>query len=147
MLRRCVGLALVLLALAACDPGTGPARVAFGRDACEQCGMAIGDRRFAAQIRHAGRVHRFDDFGCALLWLESATGGDPAGTEIWVMDQDREQWIDARSASYRPGQRTPMAHGFGAVAAPQEGTLDFRAVQQQIRERERERAGGPADRP
>jgi len=135
---------LLSLTLLACGhPTHGPARIAWGRDVCEHCQMVISDKRFAAEIRLAGHVHRFDDPGCAFRWLEAQTGGE-AATEIWVMDEDRQEWIDARTALYRPGQRTPMAYGFGAVSKPERGSLDFDAVRQAIREREQSgpRAGG-----
>ena len=132
-------LALVLGAwLMACgDPAQGPAEVAWGRTACEHCQMVISDRRFAMQVRLGDRVHRFDDPGCAVEWLDQKPGGGAEATELWVMDMDGGQWIDARSAFYRPGQRTPMAYGFGAVAKPEDGALDFEALRRRIRERER----------
>jgi nitrous oxide reductase accessory protein NosL len=129
-------LVLGALLLACGDPTQGPARIVWGRAACEHCQMVISDKRFAAQIRLAGRVHRFDDPGCAFTWLDSLPDGE-APTELWVMDEDRQEWIDARTASYRPGQRTPMAYGFGAVAKPEEGALDFDAFRGALRARER----------
>lgn len=110
---RFASLVLGLLLLACGDPGHGPARLVFDRDACEHCGMVITDRSFAAQVRIGRTPHRFDDLGCALEWVdEQAGGGEP--DELWVMDPATQQWIDARKASFRGGQRTPMGYGFGA---------------------------------
>jgi hypothetical protein len=102
--------------------------------------MAIGDPRFAAEIRLGPReVLAFDDFGCAMVWLaEHPDGGSPL--EVWVMDQDREEWLDARTASFRTGQRTPMAWGLGAVAASEPGAVDFEAARRIVLERASERA-------
>jgi nitrous oxide reductase accessory protein NosL len=129
------------LALAGCPPpATGPVRIAWGRDACQHCGMAIGDERFAAQVRRGPRdAARFDDFGCAVAWLEEHGGPDTAA-EIWVMDEDRREWIDARRASYRSGRATPMGYGFGAASAAAPGDLDFAAARARVLEREGERA-------
>jgi hypothetical protein len=136
-------LAALLLALACGDGDRGPARIAFGRDACSHCGMAISERRFAVQVRRGRDVARFDDFGCAVLWLERH-GAQP--DEIWAADSDaageRVEWLDARRAAFRPRQRTPMAYGFAAVAAARPGDLDFESARRAILEHERERADG-----
>jgi len=138
---RAIALGLLFALLAACGEGTsGPARIAFGRDACDHCGMAISERRYAVQVRRGPKVARFDDFGCAVLWLERH--GEADVTEIWAMDAEGERWLDARRASWRGGQRTPMAYGFGAVGEAGPGDLDFEAARRAILERERERAGG-----
>jgi hypothetical protein len=101
--------------------------------------MAIGDPRYAAEVRSGPRdVARFDDFGCAVAWLAERGGGE-AATEIWVMDEERGEWLDARRAFYRPGRQTPMAWGFGAVAAAGPGALDFEAARRALEEEERER--------
>lgn len=104
--------------------------------------MAIGDRRFAAQIRYGSEVHLFDDFGCALLWREEHTAGAP--TAFWVRDAtDGTGWLDARTAHYRAGYPTPMGYGFGAVAEPGAQDASFDEVRQRIRAIEsRRRADG-----
>ncbi len=139
-LRCRLALACVLVLAACTQPERGPVRIVWGRDACEHCGMAISDERFAAQVRRGPReVARFDDFGCAVLWLE--TQGDPGeAAEIWVMDEERREWLDARRAFYRPGQRTPMAYGLGALGAAEPGALAFEAARRSLLEHERERA-------
>lgn len=127
--------------VAACSPpASGPVRVAWGRDACQHCGMVIGDERFAAQVRRGPRdAARFDDFGCAMTWLEEHGGVDTA-SEIWVMDEDRREWIDAQRATYRTGRSTPMGYGFGAALVPGPESLDFAAARAAVLEHERERA-------
>jgi len=137
---RWLGLASLWLAAACSEPTSGPLPIAWGREPCAYCSMAIGDPRFAAELRLGPReVLRFDDVGCALVWLgEHADAGPPL--EIWVMDQDREQWLDARSAFFRTGQRTPMAWGFGAVATSEPGAVDFETARRIVLERASERA-------
>ncbi len=140
--HRALLLALALFG-AACGRGaaTGPAEVAWDRDTCERCAMAIGDRRFAAQIRSgaSGEVHKFDDLGCASLWLDEH--GREAGDrpEIWVRDLRGERWVDATAAHYTRGLRTPMNFGFGASAEPVDGGSGWSEVRERVREMERAR--------
>lgn len=109
------------LLLACGEPDHGPVAIHWDRDTCERCQMAISDPRFAVEVRaRAGeRVHRFDDLGCALAWLDqhpSAAGARPA--ELWVRHLEGERWLDAFSAAYRAGRKSPMGYGFGALADP-----------------------------
>jgi copper chaperone NosL len=146
--RRSVALSLLaVVALACAEPTSGPVRIVWGRHACDHCGMAISDRRFAAEVRLGPHeMKRFDDFGCAVRWLEEHGGPDKAA-ELWVMDMDAhgEAWLDGRRAAYRSGQRTPMAYGFAAVGAAAPDTVDFDRARLAILEHPRGRDAG--DRP
>ena len=138
-MRRLAAGVAIGIAVACSEPTTGPARIVWGRHACDHCAMAINDARYAAQIRTGERtVVRFDEFGCAVLWLAEHPEARPL--EFWVMDLATEQWLDARAAFYRPNQRTPMAHGYAAIAAAEPGALDFAAAQGAILAAQRERA-------
>ena len=137
---RVAALVAMALAVACSEPTSGPARIVWGRHACDHCGMAISEPRYAAQLRLGPHeVLRFDDFGCAVQWLD-AKGDAAKPLEFWVMDMDTEQWLDARQAFYRPNQRTPMAHGYGAIAAAEPGALDFEAARRAILEKQKEHA-------
>ena len=133
--RRLLALGLLV---AACGPGkaTGPVEVAWDRDSCERCFMAISDPRFAAQIRSGASVGvtQFDDLGCASLWLDEHRHEAGDRLEVWVRDLRGERWLDATAARYVPGVRTPMNYGFGASAEPVEGALDWAEVRERIRE-------------
>ncbi len=126
---------LVVLLLGCSDqPTTGPKEVKWDRDACERCRMVLSDRKHSAQVRwlsegKRSRVLKFDDIGCAVLWLEDKPWkGDPT-TEIWVTDHRDGKWIDARTATYVEGHVTPMEYGLGAQSDPTADGLDFtRAV-------------------
>ena len=134
---------LVCLVAAACrEPTSGPVRIVFGRQACDHCGMAIGEPRFAAEVRLGPHeVARFDDFGCAVRWLDER-GGPGAAQEFWVRDAEGREWVDARSARFRGGQRTPMAYGFATAPEGEPGALSFESASDAVRESERERAAG-----
>jgi copper chaperone NosL len=132
---------LLLLTLAGCgDSGTGPVDVKWDRDACERCRMVLSDRSHAAQIRYhlpgkkRSSLAKFDDIGCAVLWLEEQSWRDDPRTQIWVIDHLTGQWIDARSATYITGRITPMEYGLGAQTAPAADGLDFVQAKQHIAE-------------
>ena len=85
-LMRYVLLCMVFL-VASCtgDPGTGPVEVKWDRDTCERCRMVLSDRFHSAQVRGgpAGektKVYKFDDIGCAVIWLEDKTWKDEQRT-------------------------------------------------------------------
>ncbi len=120
------------LMLAACSPQelTGPGEVRWDRETCTRCNMAVGDRNYAAQVRGApagekNKLYKFDDIGCAVIWLQQQDWKDDAHTEIWVADHRNGEWIDARKASYVTGKISPMNYGLGAQAEAAEAALDF----------------------
>lgn len=131
--------ALLAVLLPACGgPETGPAEIHWDRDTCERCHMVLSDRHHSAQIRGGpeggrARVYKFDDIGCAVLWLEEQPWKDDPRTEIWVNDHRDGQWIDARRAHYVTGQETPMDYGLGAQDEPAEGALNYEQAKAHIR--------------
>lgn len=132
---------LLALPLMACgrEPASGPADVKWDRDACEHCRMVISDRSFAAQVRDAeGRVHRFDDPGCAALWLDEHSE-QAAPREIWVRELGGDHWLDAQDAHFVSVPNSPMAYGHGAQRAPSAEALDFAQLRQAVRTLENER--------
>ncbi|MFQ5415945.1 MAG: protein NosL [Myxococcota bacterium] len=132
---------LAFAALAACQPNasTGPGEVAWDRDSCERCAMAIGDKRFATQVRDSreGHLHFFDDLGCAVLWIadhepEADLSASEAPPELWVRDAAGERWIDARTARFSGNHQTPMGYGFGTASAGSGRGLTLHEVAQLI---------------
>jgi nitrous oxide reductase accessory protein NosL len=131
-------LALAFL-LVACsgDPGTGPVEVKWDRDVCERCRMVLSDRLYSAQVRggpaeQKTKAYRFDDIGCAMLWLEQQPWRDDPRTEIWVNDYRTGTWIDARTAHYVKDRITPMAYGLGAQSDPVQGGLNYEQARQHV---------------
>ncbi len=130
------------------EPDTGPAKLRWDRETCARCAMAVSDPRFSAQIRGGPaekktRVFKFDDIGCAVVWLEQQPWKDDPRTEIWVTDFHDGHWIDAKKAWYIPGQRTPMDYGLGAQEAAAPGALDFAAARKHIFEVDEQITRGP----
>ncbi len=139
-------LSCLFLILSACSPEelTGPGEVRWDRETCVRCNMALGDRHYAAQVRGApvGKktgLYKFDDIGCAVIWLEKQNWKNDARTEIWVTDHRNGEWIDARKASYVKDRISPMNYGLGAQAEVTEGALDFSQAMTHIMMAEKER--------
>ena len=137
--RRAASLALLALAaplLAACKQKTGPEAIHYDRDACEMCNMIISDPRFATEIRDPdGRIHKFDDIGDAIHWMENQpwfkAGQQPK--EFWVMNfRDGKTWLDARKAFYLPDQVSPMDYGFAAVPTREPGSVNFTEMRRRV---------------
>jgi nitrous oxide reductase accessory protein NosL len=117
---------LALTCMPACSQQeeSGPGEVRWDRETCTHCNMAIGDRHYAVQIRGAAarektKLYKFDDFGCALTWLNKQHWKDEDRTEIWVADFRNGNWLDARKAVYIKDKLTPMNYGLGAVDSAQ----------------------------
>ena len=120
------------------EPDTGPVEVKWDRDICERCRMVLSDPHFAAQIRYypAGkkrpRVEKFDDVGCAALWLEDKPWKVDGRTEFWVADHRTKEWIDATTATYVRKKTTPMEYGLGAQPEMAPGGLNFEQAKAHI---------------
>lgn len=135
MLHRChyyllfVGLALVLSACSG-GPETGPVEVKWDQDNCERCRMMLSDRNFAAQVRYfpdgkRSKAVKFDDIGCAVLWLKDQQWKDDPKTQVWVADHRGGEWIDARKATYIRKNNSPMGYDLGAQAEADSDGLNF----------------------
>lgn len=127
--------------LAGCGRATMPegmAEIKWDRDTCTRCSMVLSDRRFAAQARGGPKDQNFnfDDIGCATFWLKAQPWGNDPATRIWVADVgsrgDAIHWLDARRAQYVGGRVSPMGYNFGAVAAPEPGSVDFQTLREHI---------------
>ena len=130
--------AALLLAACSGDPGTGPVEVKWDRDVCTRCNMVLSDRQHSAQIRYApggdkrSQVKKFDDFGCAVLWLDQQPWSSEPGVEFWVNDHRDGQWIAARQAYYLSGRQTPMQYGLSAQTQHAADALDFAQARDHI---------------
>jgi len=140
------GLLLTPLAatLCACSKSSWPegmVEIKWDRDVCARCNMVISDRRFAAQISGGprGAVFKFDDIGCLLFWLRDRSKSHPwmaePGAKWWVAEMhnhtERLEWLDPQLAHY-VAKTSPMGYNFGAVAAPQAGSMNFESMRKHI---------------
>jgi copper chaperone NosL len=148
MFMRVLPSLVLLLLLGACSgpDATGPGEVRWDRETCTRCSMAISDHLYAAQVRGASsgeksRLYKFDDIGCALIWLEQQPWKDDARTEIWVADYRNGNWLDAHSAFYLQDRISPMNYGLGAQPENTGDALDFAEAKAHIFAVEKERGG------
>lgn len=134
------GLILVVL-LSGCsgEPTTGPVAVKWDRDQCERCRMVVSDPLHAAQIRQpAGegrsKVYRFDDFGCAVIWLDQQSWKNEPGVEFWVTDFLTREWVNVEQATFVMNRVTPMGYGLGAQLEPGERGMSFSKARDHVYE-------------
>lgn len=125
------------LSLIGCKSSTLPeglVEIKWDRDTCKRCSMAISDRRFASQVKGGPKQEnfKFDDIGCAIVWLSEQPWAAEAATRIWVQDYAEQGWIDARGAFYVHGKTSPMAYNYAAMRQEQPGALRFEAVQKVV---------------
>ncbi len=134
----------LLLLLTACSPSqeTGPAEVRWDRDACDRCRMVLSDPHYAAEVRYfpegkRSKIAKFDDIGCAVIWLQDKPWAKDDKTEIWVADYRNGKWIDAQAATYVSRKTTPMEYGLGAQPEPVEDGINFEQAKIHISEVEK----------
>lgn len=61
-----------------------------------------------------GKKYKFDDIGCAILWVKEENINWIDNAKIWITDVKTGKWIDARTAFYDTLNITPMGYGFAA---------------------------------
>ena len=111
-----------------------PAKMHWDRDMCERCKMAISERKFAVEgIDEKGRVYKFDDIGCLILW-NKLEHPEVRFKKIWITDAKSGEWIDAKKAFYTTDSITPMGYGFAAHKnRPKSGEIiDFNEVKRRV---------------
>ena len=108
----------VLFLFTACQKkdDNGLAKIHWDRDTCERCVMVISEKNYAVQIQNpvTKQKHKFDDFGCAVLWFKDNSQDWFEKATLWVKDEKTKTWIDARSALWTYGNITPMNYGLAA---------------------------------
>ena len=121
-------LAAAALAIACENPSRATEPV-WGKQTCAYCSMILSQPRFAAQLTTAGGERFFfDDPGCMAAWVRQH---QPRVRSMWV--REGNGWIDAKTARFRRGDKTPM--DWGLAPAP-DGTVGWSSVEQAVNERE-----------
>ncbi len=139
MKRPLMAIFLLSIMLLPCGCKRGPKKIqpspiVWDRDVCTRCLMAISDRRYAAEIVNpdTGRVYKFDDIGCAILWLKSKSPPWQKRAVFFVTDRKTGQWLDARKAYFTTDDITPMGFGFGATKSQLPGTVGFDEMKRRV---------------
>jgi len=100
----------------------------------------VSERRFAAQlVTEQGDRKYFDDVGCMVLWMHEHATSPPRRS--WAYDGAAGRWVDARTARYESGARTPMDFGFAARGG--EGGADWNEVREKVLARGARQEGKP----
>jgi copper chaperone NosL len=109
---------LLILSFSACEKkvSTQVKEIHWDRDMCSRCVMVVSDRNQTVQVINPenGKLHVFDDLGCAILWFRDQNIKWKDEAIIWINDIKTAKWINARTAFYDTMNVTPMAYGFGA---------------------------------
>ena len=124
----------------ACDskPKGSVEKMHWDRDMCERCKMAISERKYAVEAidMKKNKTYKFDDIGCAVLWLKENKIPLNNNIKLWITDAKTGKWIDAKSAIYTDDSITPMAYGFAAYTKKtlpkNHHTVDFKSVEKKI---------------
>jgi len=114
--------AVALAGASACGRpvSSGPPELRLGVDACDGCGMAISEPRYAAAVLAEDgperKVLKFDDVGCLARWEAGAQSSTVRGR--WVHDRTSGAWIVAATATYVQARDliTPMGSALAAFA-------------------------------
>jgi len=122
----------LFLLLSACEEEktTGAVDIRWDREICARCAMAVSDRNYSAQVRGGrkdkkAKVYKFDDLGCAVIWLDKQNWKDDARTEVWVNNYKDGKWINAKTAWYVEMKNTPMDYGLGAQTEKVKGAINY----------------------
>jgi hypothetical protein len=99
-------LAVTFTACARTDEAQDPV---WGKEPCAHCAMLVGDKLHAGQVVAGGDRRYFDDLGCMVQWLAEHGG---KAEKVWARDPEGLRWVDAKSATYGDGAKTPMDFGF-----------------------------------
>ena len=79
----------------------------------------------SASIVKNGTIYYFDDIGCLILWCHE----NKLDTNLaMVFTKDSARYIEAKSAHYKIGEKTPMSYGFVAFENSVEDEIDFDEV-------------------
>ena len=114
---------LILAGVAGCRQSVdlqAPPEIIIGQDVCDQCGMLIGEARYAAAYWTVdGQPRRFDDIGGMMAYYH--THGEEVAS-FWVHDFVSEEWLPAEEATFLVdiGQQTPMGYGIVAFASAEQ---------------------------
>lgn len=89
-------------------------------DVCVVCNMSIVAEQYATEaILKDGTVHKFDDIGCMVEWMNKQNNDDIA--KLYVRDVTNGEWIELEKAvyAYDPNYWTPMNYGVVSFANEQ----------------------------
>jgi copper chaperone NosL len=109
--------------------------VVWDKESCGECGMAVSDQRFAAQLQtDDGQVINFDDPGCLFIYLIRS---DPSIHAVYFHALDGDIWLNGEQVGFVPTLLSPMGYDLAAVPRGTPGSLTFAETLEKIRTRHR----------
>ncbi|MHB1424502.1 MAG: hypothetical protein ACYC3I_15130 [Gemmataceae bacterium] len=140
-----IGLTLTLVLFAAATVGLlvlraqalpdGVRPVVWDKESCGECGMAVSDRRFAAQLQtDNGRIINFDDPGCLFIYVIRF---DPSIHAAYFHALVGDSWLNAEQVGFVPTSLSPMGYNWAAVPRDTPGSLTFAEALEKMRRHER----------
>lgn len=109
MIKSFFLIALVFL-ITSCS--TNPQPFVINTDNCVVCKMAMADLRFGGEIiTKKGKIYKFDDIGCMISFLKSASLEEKVIDKILVMNFEKQnEFIEVLSAWFlvSPEINSPM---------------------------------------
>ena len=93
---------------------------------CPECNMVVEDSNIhKSSLLTGGTKYYFDDIGCMILWCNEK---NIDMKDAKVFSKDTKQYIDAKDANFKLGEKTPMMYGFGAYEKSVDDKIDFDEV-------------------
>ena len=121
-LNKSTVVAIAFLAfLSSCS--TGPEKIAYGKDACDDCRMTIMDPKFGGEvITKKGKVYKFDDAHCLAHFMRSGTVKDDQVAQTVFMDYESDgNFLKTPSLFFvvSPQLKSPMGSNAAAFSSQQ----------------------------
>ena len=87
--------------------------------------MHVKKKEYSATLKKDAHIYYFDDIGCMILYINEYK---IKKAKINVFSKDTNSYIDANSANYTIGEKTPMSYGFCAYEHKQKTQINFEEV-------------------
>jgi len=128
MIKFNILLILALSFFTACNSSDSSSTKTLKSEAeiCPKCHMEVPKSKLhTASLSDNGIIHYFDDIGCMILWSHE---NNINTSKAKVFSKDTSRYVDAVSAYYKIGEKTPMSYGFVAYENKVENHINFDEV-------------------
>jgi hypothetical protein len=126
--RRTFLIFLSAFPLLACERkiDISPRQPTWDRDVCARCAMQLSAPLNSAQIidPKTGDFFMFDDFGCAVAWLDEKRPEWRGEAIIYITDATDGAWLKLEEAVLATPYITPMSYGVSAFRSKEKVGAD-----------------------
>lgn len=110
--KKEMALASVLAVIIMSSCSVEPQKIAYGKDACDECMMTIMDPKFGGEVlTKKGKAFKFDDAHCLAQFLKSGKVKEAdIAQAVFLNHQNGEQFLDVKTAQFvvSPQLKSPM---------------------------------------